>query len=145
MARPNKLPTTHGLSKSRLYSVWCNMRSRCDNPKVPCFERYGARGISYDPKWNRFENFYNDMVLGFDDHLTLDRTDNKLGYSKDNCRWATIKTQNRNTRRNHYLEYNGMTECVTEWAEYLGVSRSTFSMRYYAYGWSLDKLIGAYL
>jgi predicted XRE-type DNA-binding protein len=36
--------------------------------------------------------------------LTLERIDNNLGYSKDNCKWATRTEQARNTRATKLTE-----------------------------------------
>jgi DNA invertase Pin-like site-specific DNA recombinase len=51
------------------------------------------------PEWlDSFENFYADMgpcPLG----MTLERSDNDKGYSKDNCVWATRETQATNMQR----------------------------------------------
>lgn len=82
----------------RLYNIWLNMRARCDNPNQPRYKDYGGRGISYQPSWAHFINFYQDMQETYQEHLTLDREDNDLGYSADNCRWATYKEQNNNRR-----------------------------------------------
>lgn len=145
MARPDKLPTTHGLSRSKIYATWSNLRNRCNNPNVRSYADYGKRGITYDKRWDKFENFYEDMKSGYRHNLTIDRIDNDRNYCKENCRWVDVKTQNRNTRRNRYITYAGKTMCVSEWAEYLGLKRSTFSARFYKYKWSLDRLIGDYL
>ena len=73
------------------------MKARCDNPKNPAYARYGGRGITIDPSWRVFENFYQDMgepPFGF----SLERLNNAQGYSKTNCVWATASEQNRNKR-----------------------------------------------
>lgn len=73
------------------------MKHRCDNPQDRCYQYYGGRGIGYDPRWARFENFLADMGER-PEGLTLDRVDNDLGYSVDNCRWADAQTQSANRR-----------------------------------------------
>lgn len=38
-------PKRHGQCRTRLYNVWCNIKSRCSNPKNNRFYCYGKRGI----------------------------------------------------------------------------------------------------
>lgn len=121
------------------------MKSRCLNPNVPCYNRYGGRGINVVDRWLDFDNFYYDMFPGYSDMLQLDRVNNNSDYNSNNCRWVTPKENSRNTRRNRLVTYAGQTKCLSEWAEYLGVKKSTFSQRYYAYKWPLERLIGDYL
>lgn len=85
------VPVTHPL-----YVVWGSMKTRCDNPNSKSYARYGAKGVSYDPSWADFNNFYNDMHEGYEQGLWLDRKDGTKGYSKDNCRWVTPTESNRN-------------------------------------------------
>ena len=79
------------------YSTWANMRQRCDNPNRPDYLNYGGRGITYQHSWKEFKNFLADMGEK-PNSLSLDRIDNFGDYTKENCRWATRKEQNRNTR-----------------------------------------------
>lgn len=86
----------HGMHDTRFYDIWSDMKSRCDKPSIPCYERYGGRGISYDPRWSDFLEFKNEMFEGYEDNLTLDRIDPNGDYIKENCRWATKDEQGRN-------------------------------------------------
>jgi hypothetical protein len=63
------------------------MRNRCLDKNHQSYHRYGGRGITIDERWNEFSDFYTDMVDGYTKGLDLDRRDNNLGYSKQNCRW----------------------------------------------------------
>lgn len=77
---------THGMTKTKTYIAWRNMKSRCDDVNHPAYENYGGRGISYESSWSQFENFYKDMGECPED-LTLDRTDVFGNYNVDNCQW----------------------------------------------------------
>jgi hypothetical protein len=97
----------HGMRGSRIYDCWRSMKSRCSNPKDEGYFRYGGRGISYDPKWETFEGFYEDMKDGYNDELTLDRIEVNEGYSKSNCKWSTPTEQAHNRRNNKKVIYKG--------------------------------------
>lgn len=93
----NQYATTHELSKHPLYRTWSTMRQRCGNPNNAKYHLYGGRGISVDNSWNSFPVFLRDMGER-PKGTTLDRKDNNLGYSKENCRWSSSSEQNRNRR-----------------------------------------------
>jgi len=88
----------HGKSNSCIYNTWSCMIHRCCNSRSSQWVHYGGRGILVCEEWRQsFSKFYKDMgdpPKG----RSLDRIDNNLGYSKDNCRWATQEQQVRNTR-----------------------------------------------
>jgi hypothetical protein len=114
------------------------MVSRCSNPNDSAYINYGARGITVCKRWLKFENFFADM--GEPNGLTLERKKNNLGYSKSNCKWATMKEQGNNRRSCVMLVYEGKTMNITQWAEHLGVPRMLLYDRNRA-GWSADRIL----
>jgi len=88
-----------GLDKHHpFYMAWCNMKTRCNNPKSTQYQWYGGRGITYCESWEKFESFYIDLFEFWTPGLTLDRKDNNSNYCKSNCRWVTQQEQNLNRR-----------------------------------------------
>lgn len=89
---------THGLSYSSEFSSWSAMKSRCTNPNDHGYHRYGGRGITVCERWNNFENFYADMGPKPSKSYSIERENNSLGYSPENCIWGTRKQQSINRR-----------------------------------------------
>lgn len=92
-----RMNVTHGMTNTPTYLTWGGMVQRTTNPDDPAWAEYGARGITIDPRWLKFDAFLADMGER-PDGLSLDRIDNDAGYCKANCRWADRVTQNRNQR-----------------------------------------------
>lgn len=88
----------HGMTHSRMYNIWANMKTRCYNQHTEKYIYYGGKGITVCDEWrDNFKTFYDwSMSHGYSDTLTIDRIDSNLGYSPDNCRWVTMLEQNRN-------------------------------------------------
>lgn len=127
--RIKKLNFKHG-ERNRLYSIWKNMRKRCNNPNNPAFNNYGGRGIEVCEEWNDYLKFKKWAISnGYNSDLTLDRIDNDKGYSPYNCRWATRKEQNRNKRNSRLITHNGVTRTCAEWSEITGIPYQTLQGR----------------
>lgn len=129
----------------RLYQIWINIKARCYNPNNKCYKNYGARGITVCEEWvNNFgafsawsyENGYDDKAIR--GKCTIDRIDNSIGYSPNNCRWVNQKIQNNNKRCNIHIEYNGETHTIAEWAMLFNINYLTLYNRIFTYKWSLD-------
>lgn len=124
---------THGMTGSPTYRVWAAMIQRCTNPRQKeNWPLYGGRGIKICDRWlHSFDNFLADMGER-PNGKTIDRYPNHDGdYEPSNCRWATSKQQSRNLRKNIILEHDGKTMCLTDWAAFLGISKSRIASRYY--------------
>ena len=81
-------------SRTRLYSIWGNMWTRCTNNNSTYYHKYGAKGIEVDPDWKDFEVFKSWSELNrYEDSLEIDRIDNQKGYNPENCRWVDLFTQ----------------------------------------------------
>lgn len=111
-----------------LYHVWQSMRDRCMNPKSRAWNDYGGRGIKICERWNDFKTFAADMGDRPEGH-SLDRIDNNGGYSRENCRWADKKTQQRNRRVAVYVTVEGKKYRALDLASIAGVKTDTIVSR----------------
>ncbi len=137
----------HGRSGTRIHRIWKGMRTRCTNKNVPCYPRYGGRGIRICAHWGSFENFLADMGDPPTEKHSIDRVDNNRNYSCGhcqecvangwiaNCSWATGKQQTRHTRRSRMITVDGVTEPMAYWCEKYGVKHSLIKDRL-RMGWS---------
>lgn len=89
--------TIHGGYNMSSYNTWRAMIRRCVNPKDKDYPRYGGIGVTVCARWMLYDNFRADMGEPVGDE-TLDRIDTYGNYELSNCRWAGVKTQNRNVR-----------------------------------------------
>lgn len=136
---------THGLTRvgqhHPLYTVWCQMRARCQDPDNPAYHRYGGRGITVCERWERFDLFLSDMGDKPAPGLTIDRMDNDGPYSPDNCRWATRTEQARNRRSTVLVEFDGQSLTLSEWSKQLGIDRALLHARIHQLGWPIRKAL----
>lgn len=114
--------------RTKVYTAWLNMKARCTNENSRDYKNYGGRGISYDPRWESFEHFLEDMGEP-GPGMTLDRINNMGNYSKDNCRWASRSMQSQNKRNCKFYEFNGQSKTLGEWAKETGIGRVTLIKR----------------
>lgn len=126
------------------YDVWRNMIKRCHNPDWVNYEDYGLNGIKVCGRWkgtNGFKNFIEDMGKRPAKGYQLDRIDGDYGYCPWNCRWVTRRENQLNRTFTHWITFNGITMCLTDWANKLGMSVSTLNGRLNTYGWSVEEAL----
>jgi hypothetical protein len=82
------------------------MMHRCNDPNVPSYKWYGARGIRVCDRWYTVASFIEDMGPRPEGY-TLDRIDNDGDYEPGNCQWANPAAQNANQNRDYELCENG--------------------------------------
>jgi hypothetical protein len=124
------------------YQAWINMRRRCYDPSAKDYPNYSQRGITVCDEWrNSFRAFHRDMGNRPEGMKSIDRIDNDKGYSKDNCRWATLFQQANNMSTNKVYEYNGEFGTSPFWARKYGIKLATMHARLNWLGWSIEKAI----
>lgn len=134
---------THGLAGTSTYITWSGMLGRCSNPQSDRYVYYGGRGIKVCERWHRFDLFLQDMGERPSKAHSLDRIDNNGDYEPGNCRWASKRTQSRNRRSNVVVEYQGLSMCLMDWAERLGMDFQTLRQRIQRYNWPIEKAFNA--
>ena len=99
------------------YVSWAKMKTRCNNPRHHCYNKYGGRGIFYVDAWESFDSFIADMGEPPGPNYTLDRIDPNGNYTKENCRWATRKqqAQNRGLRSDSPFRIAGVQQDRAGW------------------------------
>ena len=131
--------TTHK-GQSRTYISYWSMMARCYQPTNERYSKYGGIGIEVCQRWrDSFENFLADMGER-PDGTSIDRINGLLGYTPENCRWASPSEQQRNLKNNVVLKHNGESMCVSEWAKKVGLNPSVLSYRI-KHGWPIEKAL----
>lgn len=116
----------HGMSKTRVYHIWTDMKARCSHENNKHYKHYGGRGITVCEEWlNSFDIFYNDMGDPPTKKHTIDRIDNNGNYEPVNCKWSTYTEQALNRRSNVLISFNGETKTALEWAQEIGLPPTT--------------------
>lgn len=129
---------------SFLYTTYRGMLQRCNNKNSSHYKHYGGKGVKVCEEWeNDYVSFYNwALKNNASKELTLDRVDNNLGYSPENCRWVDAKQQANNKSNNRKLTYNGMTKTIAQWSELTRIQESTIRFRLDHYGYTIGQALG---
>lgn len=135
---------TKSAKSDPLYKRWLTIRHRCNNPKASDYKYYGGKGIKVCQEWSDFEAFKEWAInSGWEPNLTIDRKDASKDYSPENCRWATMQTQNRN--KSHLKKYKafGEEKLICEWAEdpRCVVPQMALYNRIHALKWDTEKAL----
>lgn len=89
----------HGMVRTQLWTMWVNMRRRCENPKTRSYKTYGARGVSVCAAWQDFGVFSEWAIQnGFVERkgvphrlkLSIERIDPSGNYEPSNCEFITV-------------------------------------------------------
>ena len=135
--------TTHGGTGRPEYRVWSGIKGRCCNDSDSGYASYGGRGIKVCERWREsFAAFLEDMGERPSPEHSIDRIDNDGDYCPENCRWATRAEQSRNMRSNVFIEHEGESLCVADWAKRYGMTPSMLARRL-ASGWEFADALSA--
>lgn len=119
------------------YRAWQRMKERCNNPK---YKKYFGI-IKYDPHWEQYENFLEDMGEAPAHGYELDRKDNAGHYNKENCRWVTKQVNSNNRSSNRRLDILGESLTIAEASRKYGISQSTIWSRLCQHGKCGEDLV----
>ena len=140
-----KLMGDYGVKDFILYQKWYNAKDRCENPKNPMYPRYGGRGIKVCERWQVYENFENDLLESFLEHVEqfglhdtqIERIDYNRDYEPSNVTWATIKEQANNKSSNRMVTKDLN---VMQFAEKYNINYGTVLDRLNR-GWSVEEIL----
>lgn len=138
------LSKTHGLSKTPLYRVYNDLKSRCTNSNHAEYHNYGGRGITVCDQWmSNFMAFHTWAInSGYKAGLEIDRENNDKGYSPDNCRWVTRITNCYNQRKTFMIQWDGQEMPLGELCLKLNLNKLRIYQRIARDGMSLIDAIG---
>lgn len=139
---------THGMTDTRLYRVWNDIKMRCYQKKHINYADYGGRGIAMCDEWHYDFVLFKDWAYenGYDEtaprgKCTIDRIDPDGNYEPSNCRWVNMTVQANNKRRTKRYEFNGEAHTLAEWSAIKHIKPNTLRHRIVLAGWPIDKAL----
>jgi hypothetical protein len=126
---------SHGMSKTRFYEIWKGIKKRCNSLTDKSYCHYGGRGISYDPKWESFMGFKEDMYFEYLYTIkqlkirkpSIERINVNGNYNRINCTFIKFsdqwhnKTSNRRFKAiNRYLQITIIAKSQRRIAKLIG-------------------------
>lgn len=140
--RISKSLTQHGMTNSKLYYTWVNMKTRCENPNYYLRDSYGGKGITYCDDWKDSSKFIKWAIEnGYSDELSLDRINNDGNYEPSNCRWVSMQVQQNNRTNNRIEEYNGVKDTLANWSRKLNIEYAKLQYKLDC-GYTMGEIIG---
>lgn len=134
----SKRSKTHNMTGSPIYKIWSEMKARCNDKSRDSYKYYGQKGIGYCREWEKFEPFYEFAINnGYEEGLSIERKDIKLGYYPNNVTFIPLSEQPINRSQTVWLEHNGERRIAADWCRILGMPDSTLS-RWYHSGVSIE-------
>lgn len=130
------------ISQKELGNHWKNMMYRCYKKSCNDYRLYGARGITVCEEWQYSFDKFKDWALsnGYQKGLTLDRIDVNGNYEPNNCRWATVKEQNRNRQNTIKVIYNSKQIALSEFAEIHNIKYYN-AINWHRQGYGVEEMI----
>ena len=101
---------------NKKYKLWYNMLSRCYNKKDKSYKYYGAKGITVESRWHRYDFFLNDIekIEGWNKeefykgNLFLDKdiksNEFKI-YSLETCKFVSQQTNQQQRTEEYNLKH----------------------------------------
>ena len=137
----------HGLAYHPLNHRWYSIKDKCYNEKCSQYYKYGALGVRMCDEWlNDFKAFYDwCMANGWEQGLQIDKDIKAravgqvpgLLYSPEFCSFVTRKENCNSKRNNRFIEYNGETKTVSQWADITGIKATRIYARVFKLRWSV--------
>lgn len=135
---------TDSTVRHRHYQRWNMMVNRCHNPESQGYPQYGARGIAVCDRWRAsFFAFLSDMGWPPFPKATIERKDNDLGYSPENCVWATHRDNANNCRSKFETVHEGRKISLPKLCAIKGISYDTIYNRITRKGMTVEEALAA--
>jgi hypothetical protein len=130
----------HGWSNTSTYHIWASMKARCLDINNKHYKDYGGRGITFDPRWNNFIEFLDDLgecPKGY----SIERIDVNGNYCKDNCKYIPMVEQSNNRRDTVKISVDGKDISLRDWCKVNNVPYHRIYARLFKLGWTLDQAL----